>query len=233
MTKNRFEKYRDVDTSLSDWALPAADGVHRRTLVQGAAWTIPVIAVTTATPAAAASNSPTLTFTKASYTGVGCRFIKGAQVKRTTDGSTADAGKSVTITLRDGYTFTDGTTTYTATTDSNGLITLPDIKVPRDGGKSSFGAVSGDLSTSAPVTGAKSEAAFSVRHDQSPVEYADVPNGSKPVGGRYYLTSDGKLYFGNTLKASNVTTAVGQYNRWSTEVPHSFWTTAELVGLPR
>ncbi|PPI65299.1 hypothetical protein C5E02_00125 [Rathayibacter rathayi] len=215
MTKNRFEKYRNVDTSLSDWAIPAPDGVHRRTLVQGAAWTIPVVGVSVATPAAAASNSPTLKFTKASYTGVGCKFIKGAQVKRTMDGSTADAGKRVTVTLRDGYTFKDGTTTSSATTDSSGLITLPDIKVPRDGGKSTFGAISDDLSTSAPVTGAKSEGALSVRHDQNPVEYADVPNGSTPVGGSTYITSDGDLYIEGVKKASNVKSAVGAYNRWT------------------
>lgn len=215
MTKNPTEKYRDVDSSLSAWTIPAEDGVHRRTLVKGAAWGIPVVAVATATPAAAASNSPTLNFTKAPYTGVGCKVITGVQVKRTTDGSTADAGKSVTVTLRDGYTFKDGTTTYSSTTDSNGLITLPDITVPRDGGKSTFGAVSDNLSTSAPVTGAKSEGAFSVRHDQNPVEYAAVPNGSTPVGGSTYITSDGDLYIEGVKKASNVKSAVGAYNRWT------------------
>lgn len=40
-----------------DWVIPAQDGFARRTLVKGAAWSIPVVSVAIATPAAAASDS--------------------------------------------------------------------------------------------------------------------------------------------------------------------------------
>ncbi|PPG40323.1 hypothetical protein C5C20_11950 [Rathayibacter rathayi] len=134
------------------WSIPAENGVGRRTLVKGAAWAVPAVAVTTATPAAAASGSPTLAFTRSSYSGTACGTISGVQVKRTTDGTTADPGRSVTVKLADGYTFAGGTTSYTGTTGSDGLITLPDISVPARGGKSTFAATSNALSASAPVS---------------------------------------------------------------------------------
>ncbi|AND15308.1 hypothetical protein [Rathayibacter tritici] len=96
----------------STWTIPSEDGLHRRTIVKGAAWTVPVVAVSIGTPAAAASNSPTLAFTQASYSGTACGTITGVQVKRTLDGTTADPGKTVTVTVTDGYTFKDGTKTY-------------------------------------------------------------------------------------------------------------------------
>ncbi|AND17346.1 hypothetical protein [Rathayibacter tritici] len=134
------------------WSIPTENGVGRRTLVKGAAWAVPAVAVTTATPAAAASGSPTLAFTRSSYSGTACGTITGVQVKRTTDGTTADPGRSVTVKLADGYTFADGKTSYTGTTGSDGLITLPDISVPARGGKSTFAATSDSLSASAPVS---------------------------------------------------------------------------------
>lgn len=146
------KKTRDVIVASSDWTVPTADGVHRRTIVKGAAWTVPVVAVAMGTPAAAASKTPTLKFTQASYSGKGCATITGVQVKRTTDGTTPDAGQVVTVKLANGYTFADGTTSYSATTNSDGLITLPDIKVPSTGGDSNFTATSGSLSAKAPVS---------------------------------------------------------------------------------
>ncbi|MHC2186598.1 hypothetical protein ACVLV4_002261 [Rathayibacter agropyri] len=146
------KKTRDVIVASSDWTVPTADGVHRRTIVKGAAWTVPVVAVAVATPAAAASKTPTLKFTQGSYTGTACQTITGVQVKRTTDGTTPDPGKVVTVKLASGYTFADGTTTYSGTTDANGLITLPAIKVPSKGGDSNFAATSDALSASAPVS---------------------------------------------------------------------------------
>lgn len=139
--------------TLSDgWTIPAESGVGRRTLVKGAAWTVPVVAISTATPAAAASATPTLAFTQSSYSGTACGTISGVQVKRTTDGSAPDSGKVARVTLKDGYTFADGSTGYSGTTDANGLVALPDIKVPSKGGKSAFGATSDSLSASAPVS---------------------------------------------------------------------------------
>ncbi|WP_146077737.1 hypothetical protein [Rathayibacter rathayi] len=147
------KKTRDVIVASSDWTVPSEDGVHRRTIVKGAAWTVPVVAVSMATPAAAASNLPTLAFTKASYSGTACSRITGVQVKSTINGTTPDPGKVVTVTLQDGYKFSDGSTSFTGTTDQNGLVTLPAIIVPATGGKSSFSANSQGLAAKpAPVT---------------------------------------------------------------------------------
>lgn len=51
------KKTRDLIVTTSDWTIPSEDGLHRRTIVKGAAWTVPVVAVAMATPAAAASNT--------------------------------------------------------------------------------------------------------------------------------------------------------------------------------
>ncbi|WP_181026642.1 hypothetical protein [Rathayibacter rathayi] len=50
------KKTRDVIVASSDWTVPSEDGLHRRTIMKGAAWTVPVVAVSVATPAAAAST---------------------------------------------------------------------------------------------------------------------------------------------------------------------------------
>ncbi|PPI56317.1 hypothetical protein [Rathayibacter toxicus] len=188
--------------------VPGKNGVERRTLVKGAAWSVPIIATAGATPAFAASPQPTLAFTQSSYTGNGCETITGAQVKRTLDGTAPDPGKTVSVTLADGYTFADGTTTYSGTTDANGLITLPNIKVPLGKKSSSFGATSDSLSASAPVTAT----AYAVR------KYVKAPGGStgassiirpgykdaKAYGDQIFLTSDGQLLNGAPSGAPEV-----------------------------
>ncbi|QWL31560.1 hypothetical protein [Rathayibacter toxicus] len=152
MTKHQKPRNISIDDG---WTIevPSENGVERRTLVKGAAWSVPIIATAGATPAFAASPTPTLAFTQSSYSGTGCGTITGVQVKRTVDGTAPDAGKTVSVTLADGYTFADGTTTYSGTTDANGLITLPDIKVPAKGGNSKFSASSDTLAASATVSG--------------------------------------------------------------------------------
>lgn len=62
------KKSRDVMVASSDWTVPTADGVHRRTIVKGAAWSVPVVAVAIGTPAAAASNFTCPVLTAADYT---------------------------------------------------------------------------------------------------------------------------------------------------------------------
>ncbi|PPF46363.1 hypothetical protein [Rathayibacter rathayi] len=203
------KKTRDVIVASSDWTVPSEDGLHRRTIVKGAAWTVPVAAVSIATPAAAASKTPTLAFTKDSYSGTACGTITGVQVKRTTDGTTADPGKTVTVTLKDGYTFKDGTTTYSGTTDASGLITLPDIKVPGKGGDTNFSATSDTLSASAPVTTATKDGVAKAANVTTTAGTYEIAKVSTSVGAKYYLTSDNKLYYKDTLVASDVTSAVG------------------------
>ncbi|MWV75277.1 hypothetical protein [Rathayibacter rathayi] len=43
----------------SDWTIPSEDDLHRRAIVKGAAWTIPAVAASIATPTAAASTDVT------------------------------------------------------------------------------------------------------------------------------------------------------------------------------
>ncbi|AJM77098.1 hypothetical protein C5C66_02055 [Rathayibacter toxicus] len=130
---------------------PEGHGLTRRIFVQGAAWAAPTAALAAATPACAASPEPTLAFTASSYSGIGCGTISTVQVTRTRDGTVPDPGKTVGVTLVDGYTFAHGATSYAATTDADGLITLPDIVVPAVGGNSSFAASSDVLAATAPV----------------------------------------------------------------------------------
>ncbi|PPI44315.1 hypothetical protein [Rathayibacter toxicus] len=211
----KFDEFRTIKIS-DDWTIPSPDGVGRRTLVKGAAWSVPVIATAGATPAFAASPQPTLAFTQASYTGTPCGTISGVQVKRTIDGTAPDPGKTVSVTLANGYTFADGTTTYSGTTDTNGLITLPNIKVPGKGGNSSFSAASDSLSATAAVqTPAGTPKAKSASTQTVGTTYT-VSSPQTAAGAQYFITSDGKLYHGNDLivdanknPITNVTSVVG------------------------
>ncbi|PPI18326.1 hypothetical protein C5D07_03525 [Rathayibacter tritici] len=197
------------------WSIPATDGVHRRTLVKGTAWTVPVVAISLATPAAAASGTPTLKFTQSSYSGKACETITGVRVERTTDGTTADPGKTITVTLTDGYTFKDGTTTYSGATGSDGLLSLPDITVPAKGGKSAFAASSSEgLSAAAPVSGTSRPSAFRRDGDGNLTTYEKVPYGAKAVGDGAFLSSDGNVYQGNDIVAKDVDKVHWTYNRF-------------------
>ncbi|PPG69199.1 hypothetical protein C5C31_10945 [Rathayibacter rathayi] len=208
------KKTHDTIVASSDWTVPADDGVHRRTIVKGAAWTVPVVAMSIATPAAAASNSPTLAFTQASYSGTACGTISGVQVKRTTDGTTADPGKTVTVTLKDGYTFADGKTTHSGTTDANGLLSLPDITVPAEGGDSTFTATSTTLSASAPVKAKVVDGSAFYRADGTTNSRTHVPTKSTAVGNDTFLAPDGSLWLGDgkTAIATKVSKAISLIN---------------------
>lgn len=104
-------------------------GLERRTLVQGAAWTIPVVGVTMATPAAAASSTPTLSFTNGPYAVDACGVLKDVVLKATTDGTTpVAAGTTISVTLPDQLKWSDGTTgTKSFPADANGQVTLSRI----------------------------------------------------------------------------------------------------------
>lgn len=173
-----------------------SDGVKRRTILAGAAWSIPVISVATAAPAFAATNDLTLAFDKSSYSGEACKTITGVKVTATRNGAAA-AGESVTVTLADGYTFSDGSTSYTATTGSDGSITLPDIKVPSKGGDSTFSATSGSASTSASVSATPSSKTGIYKNNASdPIANSStaiksIANAS--AGAYYFQSSDGSI----------------------------------------
>ncbi|PPH21223.1 hypothetical protein [Rathayibacter toxicus] len=214
MTKHQKPRNISIDDG---WTIevPSENGVERRTLVKGAAWSVPIIATAGATPAFAASPTPTLAFTQSSYSGTGCGTITGVQVKRTVDGTAPDPGKTVTVTLANGYTFANGTTTYSGTTDANGLITLPDIKVPAQGGNSTFSASSDSLAATAPVsaTAGPGGQSFSSQSGATPKNYPKMPADAVAVGYGYFLTPGGDLWYytQSSALATGVTSAVAQH----------------------
>ncbi|MDF2920103.1 MAG: hypothetical protein K0S70_4321, partial [Microbacterium sp.] len=129
----------------------AAPSPTRRTVLAGAAWSVPVIAAASIAPVASASGTTTLTFDKSTYNGTACGTITGAYVTVTVNG-VATAGKSVTTTLSNGYKFSDGTTTNTQVSGSNGRVSLPAINVPAVGGSGAVYAVCGQGTTTATVS---------------------------------------------------------------------------------
>jgi hypothetical protein len=185
----------------------------RRTVLTGAAWTLPVIAAATITPMAAASNAPVLAFNQSTYNGTACGTITGAYVTVTVN-NVATAGKSVTTTLSNGYKFSDGTTTNTQVSGSDGRVNLPAINVPAGGGNGTLSATETTASTAVanvtapiPTTGG---AYFYDWNGGSTAKQANVPAGSTPVGFVSYIAPNGDLYVANKLVASGVNAAVAQ-----------------------
>ncbi|WKK72834.1 hypothetical protein Q0F99_08110 [Rathayibacter oskolensis] len=205
---------RDIKVG-EDWTIPNSNGIGRRTIVEGAVWTVPVVAFATNASAAAASATPTLEFTQPSYSGVACGTISNVVVQLTTDGTTpAGAGQQIDVTLPSGWTFADGSTVYSWPTDGTGSITLPDITVPIGGGDGTILASSGSLTNtagvSAPTVTVAKTTSFS--NGVATNDTADqVPSGSTVVGWGSFLAPNGDLYHANDLWASNVTSADVQH----------------------
>ncbi|NRD08994.1 hypothetical protein [Rathayibacter agropyri] len=72
----QFESTRKIHVG-GEWVIPADGGFDRRTLVEGAAWSIPVVAVALATPAAAASTAFVCPSVPASSGWTGAQGITG------------------------------------------------------------------------------------------------------------------------------------------------------------
>ncbi|WP_136040782.1 MULTISPECIES: hypothetical protein [unclassified Microbacterium] len=144
-----------TQTRLPQDAEPKGRGVLRRTVVVGAAWALPVVAVAVATPLAAASTAePTLQFAMAAYTVSGCGTLDNVVVTATTNGTTPPpAGTAVSIALPAGYTFVDGQPSpRVLLTDPSGSITLPAIKAPASSGPLSIAGQWNALSAATAVT---------------------------------------------------------------------------------
>jgi hypothetical protein len=180
----------------------------RRTVLTGAAWSVPVIAAASLAPLATASGTPVLTFNQSTYTGAACSTITDAYVSVTVNG-VATAGTGVTTTLSGGYTFAGGATSYAGVSDTSGKVTLPAINVPASGGTSSVTAATGSTNSSATVQGAANSTAKTWYTSASSAgSYSNVPVGSTPVGWLTFLAPNGDLYYNNTRIDTNVTSAV-------------------------
>ncbi|PPH73264.1 hypothetical protein [Rathayibacter rathayi] len=87
------KKTRDLIVASSDWTVPSADGVHRRTIVKGAAWTVPVVAVSIATPAAAASNTTCPVIAPSDWTKTANDYANASQAEIAAAGTKPQAFK--------------------------------------------------------------------------------------------------------------------------------------------
>jgi hypothetical protein len=194
---------------------PPPVDLNRRTILQGAAWTIPAIAVATVAPAASASTAAVLAFNQASYSGTACSTITGAYVTVTV-GGVPTAGRSVTTTLSGGYTFAGGSTTNTQISDGSGRVNLPEISVPSVGGSGAASA----MTTGSPVTSSTLSApdvwsAKSLDQVNYRWTFPGIPSTAVPLPGAYVLFLDGDKIInmnGPTTIATGVTNVVS----WAT-----------------
>lgn len=187
--------------------------VSRRTVVQGAAWSLPIIATAAAMPLAAASvAAPALKFVNGPYTAAGCGPLGDVVLNLTSNGTTPDAGKTVTVTLPAGLRWADGSTAPKSfsQTDATGSITIPSGQIL---GASATNAVltatsSTGATATAPVTVTPNLVARDWRAgDGTIVTFANPAATS--AGWNFFFGPGGKLYHGDTLIASNVSSAVG------------------------
>lgn len=187
----------------------------RRTVLAGAAWSVPAIVAVTATPASANSGGGTisLAFDRASYTGDPCATIDGAVVTATQNNAAA-MGVAVTVGLSGVYTFEGGATSYTATTGSNGTIALPRIVVPNNAGTATATATAANAtSQSAGLSTTSNYGHFLVGDTTSitsSVSFA-VPSSAKALDGYglFFDSSTNRLFYGGAVVATGVTSANG------------------------
>ncbi|SDZ39593.1 hypothetical protein [Herbiconiux ginsengi] len=132
---------------------PGKGGPSRRTVLAGAAWTVPVIALAVATPLAAASTSElTLTFVNGPYSAVACGPLDDITIHAAQGGAPA-AGALVTVTLPAGITWSDGTTgPRVMTADASGNVVLTGLKAPNQNGDFALVAQSGTATATTVVT---------------------------------------------------------------------------------
>lgn len=133
---------------------PESSLPSRRTVVRSAAWSLPVVAVMTATPAAMASTDSLLAFTLLPSGGSACDSISDATVRLTTGQGSGVANTQILITLAPGLTFPDGSSERLVTTDATGTAIITGITTGSTGGSFGITASVGDLTATGviPIT---------------------------------------------------------------------------------
>lgn len=110
-----------------------------------------------------------------------------------TDNGSPKAGTAVTVSLSNGWTFSSGAATNTATTDASGVAGFLNIDVPAGGGTTTATATaSGTPTVSASLSGTATTSGV-VLDSGSVSRTTTVPAGSTPVAGSLYLSSDARL----------------------------------------
>lgn len=188
----------------------------RRTVLAGAAWSVPAIALMTSTPAVAATSTLTLTFDRTAYTGDPCSTIDGATVTATTSG-TATAGVAITVSLTNNYTFDGGATTSTGTSDGNGQVALPKIHVPSGAGNATATATAANATPqSASLSATTNYGRYLVGDTTSitSITSYNVTSSVTPIAcyGMFYDQNAGTLTYAGTVIATGVTGAFGNRN---------------------
>lgn len=144
-TASHAEPMVSEDTSSENQG--SRPGPSRRTVVAGAAWSLPVIAAATSLPMAAATG-PALTLAP-----TGCGFVgPSGAVPPITVQVTPGAVSQVTLQLSAGYVFSpSGLSTEVVTTDASGHASVSNIIAPSTPGGAA-GSISGALASDPTVT---------------------------------------------------------------------------------
>ncbi|ALJ18701.1 hypothetical protein [Microbacterium sp. No. 7] len=195
---------------------PPTPGMRRRTVIRGAAWSMPVIAAAVSLPAAAATTSAPLTvvFSSPDYSASGCASV-GPVIVLVHRGDAAASAVPVTVSLPDGLIWSDGTTAPREfTSDSAGQIVLTDLATPANSGIYALHAVAENATATAAVTVTGSSSAPTVWQNfrrtslDRDTTYANIPAAATPLGNNYFLL-DGTLYWGNDQHVGGVVVATG------------------------
>jgi hypothetical protein len=195
--------------------------LNRRTILAGAAWALPAIAVATMAPGAAASGTTVLTFDRATYSGTVCADITGASVTVTVDG-TAVPGVSVTVAASTGYRFDYGASTFTGLSDASGRVALPALRVQVGGTAGTLAATTTGATAAATLTSPASTTtqtlhrrAWTESGADDPTGSVDlaVPTGSRAVGTLVTLDPTGTLRRRTTTIGTGVTSAFAEMDK--------------------
>lgn len=115
--------------------------IPRRTVMKGAAWSVPVVAATVAAPLAAASPPLCSDVIGLGSSLSGTCTIEGQRL--TVSGASPGNPVTVVLTLDNGLTFADGSTTASVT-DAGAGIDIPTITVPATGATGTLTATAAD-----------------------------------------------------------------------------------------
>ncbi|QHC68254.1 hypothetical protein GSU68_17870 [Rathayibacter sp. VKM Ac-2759] len=204
---------RSPDSSTSSSFRTTPGEVQRRTLVQGAAWTIPVVAVATGAPFAAASGTPTLAFVNGPYAATACQPLGSVILEATTDGTTPAVNETVMVTPPAGFTWSDDGTSAPRPfqTDATGQVTVTGLTAGPSNGSYALSASTSSASDSASVvvTGATSKIYQAALGGGTAlpatlpagVTVKDIQSAYDPTTGFVFvavLGSDGKVYRTNS-----------------------------------
>ncbi|MGC0368705.1 hypothetical protein [Microbacterium sp. SLBN-111] len=190
-------------TDLSRASAPD-DGIARRTILAGAAWSIPVIATAATAPVAAASAALTLTFDKAVYTGTACSTITGAYVT-VTNGGVPVSNAPITVNLTGDYTFSDGTTSFSGASDGTGRMNVAPVKVPNNGGTAGILASTGSSASASTLSAVSNGVSWCLPGTATPYVTPKVPTGSKVIGWNVRVSPANDLWVDQT----NITATYG------------------------